>query len=327
MSNLTQFVGEDWNSLPGKPAVVAAGATQAAARAAIGAGTSNLALGSGAGDAMPGNTVIPAAVTWGTISGKPAVIAEGANAAAARSAIGAGTSNLALGATAGTALAGDTPVLPEAPSDGKIYGRKDAAWVEASSAGAGSGSGGAGLPDGGTLGQILAKASGTDQDVAWVDPPAGGGGGSSSINAVLGTHFINQQTTQTQFLVTPANLEAGAVYRMNATIMLRPTNTANGVTLGFSGSFGALLFLLRARYRGASGTDITRVCHDKSGTIVLPNHETSNDGNLLLIEGFIHAQTSGTLALTFAVNTAWDYCAVVKGSFLQLEPVGTASLA
>ena len=52
-----------------------------------------------------------------------------------------------------------------------------------------------------------------------------------------------------------------------------------------------------------------------------------NEGNLLLIEGFIHAQTSGTLALTFAVNTAWDYCAVVKGSFLQLEPVGTASLA
>ena len=27
-------------------------------------------------------------------------------------------------------VAGDTPVLPEAPSDGKTYGRKDAAWVE-----------------------------------------------------------------------------------------------------------------------------------------------------------------------------------------------------
>ena len=47
-----------------------------------------------------------------------------------------GTSNLALGTTAGTALAGNTPVLPEAPSDGKTYGRKDAAWVEAGGGGA-----------------------------------------------------------------------------------------------------------------------------------------------------------------------------------------------
>lgn len=62
-------------------------------------------------------------------------------------------------------------------------------------------------------------------------------------------------------------------------------------------------------------------------TIVLPNHEMRDEGNLLLIEGLIHVQFSGTLALTFAMNTAWDYCAVVKGSFLQLEPVGTASLA
>ena len=188
---------------------------------------------------------------------------------------------------------------------------------------------GLGVPDPtGNAGKFVAvNAGATGYELVAAPSGGGGGGGSSSINAVLGNNFINQQITQTQFLVTPTNLGAGTVYRVNATIMLRPTNTANGVTLGFSGSFGALLFLVRARYRGASGTDITRVCHDKSGTIVLPNHEMGNEGNLLLIEGFIHAQTSGTLALTFAVNTAWDYCAVVKGSFLQLEPVGTASLA
>ena len=45
--------------------------------------------------------------TWTTLSGKPAVIAAGADAAAARTAIGAGTSNLAIGTTAGTAKAGD----------------------------------------------------------------------------------------------------------------------------------------------------------------------------------------------------------------------------
>lgn len=46
-----------WETLSGKPAVIAAGADQQAARAAIGAGTgnSNLELGSGADQAAPGN--------------------------------------------------------------------------------------------------------------------------------------------------------------------------------------------------------------------------------------------------------------------------------
>ncbi len=33
------------------------------------------------------------------------------------------------------------------------------------------------LPAGGTTGQVLAKASNADNDVAWIDPPEGGGGG------------------------------------------------------------------------------------------------------------------------------------------------------
>lgn len=44
-----------WGNLPGKPAVIAAGADEAAAREAIGAGTSNLTLGSGANQAAAGN--------------------------------------------------------------------------------------------------------------------------------------------------------------------------------------------------------------------------------------------------------------------------------
>lgn len=79
----------------------------AGARSAIGAGTSNLQIGTTASTAMAGNTNIPAAPTWGNISGKPAVVAEGATAAAARTAIGAGTSNLSIGTTASTAAAGN----------------------------------------------------------------------------------------------------------------------------------------------------------------------------------------------------------------------------
>ena len=47
------------------------------------------------------------AVAWADITGKPAVIAAGADAAAARAAIGAGTSSLALGTTSSTAAAGN----------------------------------------------------------------------------------------------------------------------------------------------------------------------------------------------------------------------------
>lgn len=46
-------------------------------------------------------------VAWGDITGKPAVIAAGADAAAARAVIGAGTSSLVIGTTASTAMAGD----------------------------------------------------------------------------------------------------------------------------------------------------------------------------------------------------------------------------
>lgn len=55
------------------------------------------------------DTAAGAAVTWGSVTGKPAVIGAGADAAAARLAIGAGTgsSSLALGTSGTTAKAGD----------------------------------------------------------------------------------------------------------------------------------------------------------------------------------------------------------------------------
>lgn len=89
----------------GKAVLVAADA--AAARTAIGAGTSNLVLGTTAATAKAGNY----APAWSDVTAKPAFIAAGVDAAAARAAIGAGTSSLALGTTAATALAGNTAKL------------------------------------------------------------------------------------------------------------------------------------------------------------------------------------------------------------------------
>lgn len=84
-----------WGQVQDKPAVIAAGATQAAARDAIGAASA---------EDIP---TVPPAPTWNTLSGKPAVIAAGADQQAARAAIGAGTSSLALGAGAAQASPGN----------------------------------------------------------------------------------------------------------------------------------------------------------------------------------------------------------------------------
>lgn len=96
----------DWSTLANKPAVIAAGATQAAARTAIGAGTSSLALGTTGSTAKAGDYQPAAAnITDSTATGRSVLTA--ASATAARTAIGAGTSDLALGSTETTAAAGD----------------------------------------------------------------------------------------------------------------------------------------------------------------------------------------------------------------------------
>lgn len=82
----------------------------AAARTAIGAGTSNLALGTTASTAKAGDY----APSWTEVTAKPTVIAAGNTQAEARTAIGAGTSSLTLGTTASTAKAGNyTPTWAE----------------------------------------------------------------------------------------------------------------------------------------------------------------------------------------------------------------------
>lgn len=88
----------------GRSVLTAADAT--AARTAIGAGTSNLAIGTTGTTASAGNHTHTAAnITDSTVTGRSVLTA--ADATAARTAIGAGTSNLAIGSTGTTAAAGN----------------------------------------------------------------------------------------------------------------------------------------------------------------------------------------------------------------------------
>jgi hypothetical protein len=111
-------------------------------------------IGTTATTAMAGNTAIPAAPTADTLSGATAVgkqIIKATDAAAARTAIGAGTSSLALGTTATTAAKGDhthsyndltdKPAIPAAPAEERL------------------------VPTGGTTNQVLKV--GSDGKAAW----------------------------------------------------------------------------------------------------------------------------------------------------------------
>ena len=66
----------------------------------------------------------------------------------------------ALNAKANTTDLGGMAAVNDAPSNGKQYARKDGVWSEVEAIGSG-------VPDGGTIGQVLAKRSGTDGDAGW----------------------------------------------------------------------------------------------------------------------------------------------------------------
>lgn len=72
-------------------------------------------------------------ITWDTIPEKPAVVASGADVAAARASIGAGTgnSNVAIGTTATTAAAGNHnhAITVDAPSGLAAYSTLQLAFV------------------------------------------------------------------------------------------------------------------------------------------------------------------------------------------------------
>lgn len=130
-----------WVDITDKPVVIASGATQAAARTAIGAGTSSLTL-AGTGSATTASksdhthtvssisatgtasstTYLRGDGTWATPAGGSGTVTAAnitdattvgrnvltaADAATARTAIGAGTSSLAIGTTSSTAAAGN----------------------------------------------------------------------------------------------------------------------------------------------------------------------------------------------------------------------------
>lgn len=104
--------GETWQTLPGKPAVIAAGADQAAARTSIGAGTSSLAIGTTASTAKAGNYT----PTYAEVTGKPATFAPTIGSTASTAAAGNHNHPVTADSASGLAAAASIQALAVALS-------------------------------------------------------------------------------------------------------------------------------------------------------------------------------------------------------------------
>lgn len=172
----------------------------------------------------PGGTGGGGTVAWDDVTDKPAVIAAGATQTAARTAIGAGTSNLTLGTTGTTAAAGD-----HTHAIAGVDSLQTALDAKQSLAAKGQASGYAGL-DGNSRVPATQLGSGTASvttylrgDGAWATPAAGG----STFTAAVSTATSD---TITLTIGTSAQLTK-----------LKSTLTGN-VTIAFLGGTASAVF-------------------------------------------------------------------------------------
>ncbi len=137
-----------------------------------------------------------------------------------------------------------------------------------------SGSGG-GVPDGGTTGQHLSKASNADGDVIWETPPAPGGGGIPP-GGTTGQHLAKQSSTDGDVIwETPPTVDLSDYAYL-------PGRSGGQLLHGGTGVDDALV--LQGTTANATGTtDTVKVVSGNDGSI--DSIRVRGDGGVLIGEG------------------------------------------
>lgn len=167
--------------------------------------------GDGVDNTDPKNPVLswPVEVTWTTLSGRPAFVASGANAAAARTALGLGTAATTEATAYATSAQGALAETALQPGDAVDLSTLDAR-----------------VPDGGTNGQVLKKdANGNniwaaDNNTTYqVITEAEFNGGSASTARTVSAVSLNRdiQAKVISYLQSLDGFAAGAVLTVNST--------------------------------------------------------------------------------------------------------------
>lgn len=158
------------------------------------------------------------------------------------------------------------------------------------------------LPDGGTTGQVLAKASNADGDVAWVNQ-SGGGGGVSEIT-LLDTRFTMLMTSKAVGTVLFGGAGGEALHDGFKTLDYVNVPGATNTDAGESGK-------LKPKLEGETTSDPTTT--SGIGTLTMFSRSFSLDNNKTVKTVGVYSNTAGTLTIKIALrNSSTSYTVVVS---------------
>lgn len=192
------------------------------------------------------------------------------------------------------------------------------------------GADGVGVPVGGTVGQLLAKNSGTDFDTEWVDPPVGGGSSKSWIRANVNRTLPNNVNLNALF-GAPANgrltLTTG-IWRFRGLLIVTAMSATSGnARINVIGAGTATIGTWLWQVAGVDNTNVNIPAAENSAQYQVSATGASaviagtGTAMRLKIEGEFECTAAGTLIPSIQLVTA--AAAILQaGSFLEFERVG-----
>ena len=157
---------------------------------------------------------------------------------------------------------------------------------------------------GGTTGQILAKASGTDMDFTW-SSPAGGGGltllSTTSLTGATTTISSINQSYKSLFMVIYGVTNATA----NGVMRIAPNNNTTGCSYVSTDSVGASFVssVNRVTYLNLGTTGYSRTSANNAATVQIDNYTSATNYKPINAYGF--ADETGGSVMSFNIGGAF----------------------